>query len=155
MLVYPTGVDSWRMFDDTFPPFSPNASLRFVLRTTISEFPLDLSTSISVTSTRLIMDGENGPNAAFKRYFGIDYAMFMPHGKNTKDASQPVFYLLYPVEQAEEYDVLVRWLEANEVKIYSSFKANEWEQFQSAAKPGGVVLVRVQLLDYSSKLTIL
>ena len=152
LLVYPAGVDSWRIFDDAFPPYSPEASLRFVLRTCIPELPLETVHETSLTSTRLIMAGENGPNAAFKKYFGIDYAMFMPQGKNNKDASQPAFYLLYPVEQAEECNVLVRWLEANEVKIYSSFKADEWEQFQSAAKPGGVVLVCVFLLNHRTKL---
>ena len=155
MLVYPAGVESWRIFDDAFPPYSPDASLRFVLRASIPEPPLDLLTNTAITSTRLIMAGENGPNAAFKKYFGIDYAMFMPHGKNNKDVSQPAFYLLYPVEQAEECGVLVRWLEANEVKIYSSFKANEWEQFQTAAKPGGVVLVCVPLLNHTIKLMLL
>ena len=143
LLVYPAGLASFRVFDNTFPPDSPPVILRFIMRAAIPELSVDNLARTRPPSTTLLMEGEEGPNALFRQCFGIEYAALLPGGRSKAigQSSEDIFFLLFPKDTKEECGVVTRWLLSNDAKVLSSFKEGEWDKFVMSTTTG-VVLVR-------------
>ena len=139
LLVYPAGNESWKFIDHIFPPHSPKASLRFVMRYPIPELLTYTLMNTSAESKAPIMNGETGPNALFRQYFGVEYAKLLPPAKKKNEHPQ-TFFLMYPPGLQEECDIIVKFLHANNATVFSAAKTGAWDYFANAVD-AGVVLV--------------
>ena len=144
MLVYPAGTESWRWIDDRYPNRPTiTTTLRIVLRTPNPELYTIHSAPAQLISPPLIMEDETGTNALFRKVFGIEYAKLVPHTNNRNKAKHPDnVFLMYPVEDQEEHDVLVKYFEYNNAIVYTSQTPGAWDYF-AGHLDAGVLLVSV------------
>ena len=147
MIVYPTGSESWRFFDECFPLHSPSPALRFIMRTTIPQISSIYQPTLSMESTPLIMEGESGANALFRECFDIDFQKFLPQVNKNKSEQPNTFFLMYSPIAQEEHDVLVKFLTANNATIYSRQTPGAWDFFSNQVR-AGVVLVRLHSASF-------
>ena len=145
MLVYPSGADSWEIFDKRFTSDSPRAALRFIVRTPIRGFVSGIIPTPNLKSADLAMDSEPTANTLFRKHFNIEYNKLLPPSSERKQ--QDEFFLMYRSEDQDEYDAIVKFLEANNAKIYSSTTAGAWDYFTSRVGHG-VLLVCVKTLPF-------
>ena len=138
LIIYPSGVNSWKFFDDRFVD-SPQAALRFVMFTPILELLNHTTSQMARIPNSLTTELESDANLLFRQFFGIKFTNLLWNG-NTNNARRDNFYLMYPVELGDEKTVISRWLEVNNAKIYSSFEVGDWDRFTSSVE-AGVVLV--------------
>ncbi|MCJ1397928.1 hypothetical protein MMC11_001124 [Xylographa trunciseda] len=138
LVVYPSGVNSWRFFDDRFVN-SPQAALRFVMFIPIPGL-LNHTVNNMAQIPELQTGGlESEANRLFRHFFGIKYTNLLWQG-STNNARKDNFYLMYPIELADEKNLISRWLESNNAKVYSSFDVGDWDRFTSSVE-AGVVLI--------------
>ena len=140
MIVYPTGSESWRFFDERFPVHSPLTALRFFVRTAIPEFSSTNAFTLPSTSSYPIMECETGVNALFRQLYGIEYQKLLPSANKHKSEQPNTFLLIYPPAAQEEYDVTIKFLAANNATVYSWRTPGAWEFFVGNVV-AGVVLV--------------
>ncbi|MCJ1387232.1 hypothetical protein MMC18_000072 [Xylographa bjoerkii] len=138
LIVYPSGVNSWKFFDDRFVD-SPQAALRFVMFTPIPELLNHTTNIMAQIPESPTVELESEANVLFRQFFDIKYTNLLWQG-NTNNARRDNFYLMYPIELEDEKNVLSRWLEANNAKIYSSFDVGQWDRFSSSVE-AGVILI--------------
>ena len=149
LVVYPSGVNSWKFFDDRYLD-SPQAALRFVIFVPIRELLNHTAHKMTQIMASPSSEVDLEANVLFLQFFGVKYTNLLWQG-NTNNALKDNFYLMYPAELEEEKNVISRWLEANTAKVYSSFNIGEWDKFASSME-AGVVLVYDPSLLSSSKL---
>ena len=138
LVVYPSGVNSWKFFDDRFID-SPQAGLRFVMFTPIPELLNHTTLKMAQIGNSPTPEFESEANVLFRQFFGVKYTNLLWQG-NTNNVRKDSFYLMYPTELEDEKNVIIRWLEANTAKIYTSFVVGDWDRFTSSVE-AGVVLV--------------
>ncbi|MCJ1382699.1 hypothetical protein MMC17_005812 [Xylographa soralifera] len=138
LVVYPSGVNAWKFFDDRFVD-SPQAALRFVMFIPIPELLNQKTHKMAQITESPTPELESEANVLFQQFFGITYTNLLWQG-NTNNARKDNFYLMYPTELEDEKNIISRWLEANTAKIYSSFGVGEWDRFTSSVE-AGVVLI--------------
>ena len=149
LVIYPSGVNSWKFFDDRFVD-SPQAALRFVMFTPIPELLNHTIHNNARITESPAPELESETNVLFRELFGVKYTNLLWQG-NTNNSRKDNFYLMYPTQFEEEKNVVSRWLEANTANIYCSFDIGEWDRFTSSVE-AGVVLVFHPLLQCSSEL---
>ena len=142
MLIYPAGAEVWRWIDDRFPNHpATKTTLRIVLRTPIPELRSSNPFTVQSISPPLTMEDEMGTNALFRRLFGIEYARLVPQTNSRNKAKHPDnVFLMYPAEDRDEHDVLVKYFEYNNAIIYTSQTPGAWDYFVGHVD-AGVLLV--------------
>ena len=134
MLIYPSGTDTWEIFDKRFTQDSPRAALRFIIRTPIRGFVSGNMGISSLESADCTMETEPAANTLFRKHFNIEYNKLLP--PNSDRRQQEVFFLMYRPDDQDEHDALVKFLEANNAKIYSSLTPGAWDHFANTVDHG-------------------
>lgn len=150
MLIYPAGTESWRWIDDRYPNRpTTTTTLRIVLRTPHSELHTINSAAAQLISTPLIMEDETGTNALFRRVFGIEYVKLVPQTNNRNKVKHPDnVFLMYPAEDKDGHDVLVKYFEHNNAIIYTLQTPGAWDYFVGHVD-AGVLLVSLSVSNRS------
>ncbi|KAL9116512.1 MAG: hypothetical protein Q9187_006963, partial [Circinaria calcarea] len=148
MLIYPAGAEVWRWIDDRFPNHpTTKTTLRIVLRTPIPELCSSSPATVQTISPPLIMEDEIGTNALFRRVFGIEYARLVPQTNSRNKAKHPDnVFLMYPAEDQDEHDVLVKYFEYNNAIIYTLQTPGAWDYFAGQVD-AGVLLIHDSITE--------